>query len=133
MTKVVTVLIAALCMAAGCNGQSSTAQVDTSAARGAAADQPKTDGISPSRHAEGVKETCPPPFVPDEATAIRIAEAVWLPIYGKGIYYSRPFRPELVKDVWIVAGSLPKDSQGGVPIAKISRDDGRVLQVVHTQ
>jgi hypothetical protein len=71
--------------------------------------------------------------VREEATAIRIAEAVWLALYGKGIDDSRPFRAELVQDVWIVAGSLPKNSPGGVPIARIRRDNGQILQVTHTQ
>lgn len=29
-------------------------------------------------------------FVPNEQTAIRIAEAIWLPIYGEQIYESKP-------------------------------------------
>ena len=94
------------------------------------------DPLTPAQHAagtEGATETAPKPFVPDEATAIRIAEAVWLPIYGKGIYEQRPFRAQLVGNVWIVTGSLPPMTCGGVPIARISRDDGRILQVIHTQ
>jgi hypothetical protein len=31
-------------------------------------------------------------FVPDQATAVRIAEAVWIPIYGEGIVEQRPYR-----------------------------------------
>ena len=91
------------------------------------------DKLTPSQHAEGVTGTCEGPYVPDEATAVRIAEAVWLAFYGKEIYNSRPFRAELAQGVWIVSGSLPEGWQGGVPIARINRDDGRILQVIHTQ
>lgn len=31
-------------------------------------------------------------YVPNKETAIKIAEAIWLPIYGNKIYNSKPFR-----------------------------------------
>jgi hypothetical protein len=70
-------------------------------------------------------------FVPDAETAIRVAEAIWLPIYGKGIYQRKPFVAHLNGDVWVVEGSLPKGVLGGVPLAEISKSDGRVLRVTH--
>ena len=70
--------------------------------------------------------------MPNAATAQRIAEAVWLPIYGKKIYLSWPFTAVLVGDsVWQVAGTLPKGYDGGVPYAEIRKRDGRVLAVSH--
>src|SRR5712671_5102270 len=72
-------------------------------------------------------------FVPDQITALKIAEAVWLPIYGAEIYNKRPFTAKLKGDVWIVEGTLPKDMVGGVPLAEISRVDGRVIRVSHGQ
>ena len=43
--------------------------------------------------------------VPDNETAIRIAEAIWIPIYGDEIYERKPFIAELIGDsVWAVAG-----------------------------
>jgi len=63
--------------------------------------------------------------VPNEKTAIRIAEAVWLPIYGDSIYRSKPFKANLVDDsIWVVEGSLPKGSIGGTPYAEIRKSDG---------
>lgn len=51
--------------------------------------------------------------VPNEETAMRIAEAVWLPIYGSLIYGSRPFKARLVDDsIWVVEGTLPEGSVG---------------------
>jgi len=70
-------------------------------------------------------------FVPDEKTAIRIAEAVWLPIYGKHIYNERPFRARLVGDIWHVTGYLPPNLLGGVAEVEISKADGKILRVSH--
>lgn len=47
-------------------------------------------------------------FVPDSATAVRIAVAVWTPIYGEQhIMSEQPFVATLSKGVWTVQGSLP--------------------------
>lgn len=73
-------------------------------------------------------------YVPDEITAIRIAEAVWLPIYGDAIYKNRPFFARLVDDkVWIVEGTLESGMLGGVPYAEIQKKDGKILIVTHSQ
>lgn len=70
--------------------------------------------------------------MPNEATAIRIAEAVWLSIYGKSIDEKKPFTAELPGDtLWAVAGSLPANTLGGVPYIEIMKKDGRVLTVGH--
>ena len=71
-------------------------------------------------------------FVPDEKTAIKIAEAVWIPIYGEHqIQSEKPFVASLKNGVWTVEGSLPKGWDGGVAIAEISKRDGRILRVSH--
>ena len=70
-------------------------------------------------------------FVPDENTAIKIAEAVWLPIYGDSIYNKKPFVASLKDGVWVVQGSLSKHLLGGVPVAEISKENGAVLRVSH--
>ena len=71
-------------------------------------------------------------FVPDEKTAIKIAEAVWVPIYGEQqIQSEKPFVASLKNGVWTVEGSLPKSWVGGVAIAEISKRDGRILRVSH--
>jgi hypothetical protein len=71
-------------------------------------------------------------FVPDEKTAMRIAEAVWSPIYGEEkIQSEKPFVASLKSGVWTVQGSLPKGWVGGVAIAEISKSDGRILRVSH--
>jgi len=63
--------------------------------------------------------------VPDENTAKRIAEAVWIAQYGADIVASQaPFKAELNFNVWIVTGSPSSES----PLfAWILQTDGRVL------
>jgi hypothetical protein len=71
-------------------------------------------------------------YVPDAATAITIAVAVWEPIYGKErIADQAPYTANLIDGVWVVSGSLPTGTIGGVAVAEISRQDGRVLGVSH--
>ncbi len=80
------------------------------------------------------KHTYMPPagYVPDEATAIKIAVAVWEPIYGaEHIAAEKPYHATLHNGVWIVTGSLPKQMLGGVAIAEITKQDGRIIRVSH--
>ena len=71
-------------------------------------------------------------YVPNAETAIRIALAVWEPIYGKKqIDSEKPYRATLKSGVWIVEGSLPPGWLGGVAIAEISASDGTILRVSH--
>ena len=79
----------------------------------------------------------PEGYVPDSATAARIAEAVWIPIYGeRQIREQRPYVARLHGEVWTVLGSFPPLPpgelwQGGVAEAEISKRDGRILRVSH--
>ena len=75
-------------------------------------------------------------FVPTAEVAIRIAVAVWEPIYGQdNIERQKPYTAKLVNGVWRVEGYLPPapDRLGGVALAEISQTDGRVLRVSHGQ
>ena len=74
-------------------------------------------------------------FVPDALTAGRIAEAVWIPIYGEArIAAEKPFAVVLKGEVWTVTGkALPPGTVGGVAEADISKRDGRILRVIHGQ
>lgn len=66
----------------------------------------------------------------NEDCAIKIAEAIWLPIYGSIIYSSKPFKATLQDSVWIVEGTVNAQF-GGAPFIKINRRDGRILEVTH--
>ena len=74
-------------------------------------------------------------YVPDAKTAIRIAVAVWEPIYGEQVIAGeKPYDARLdTNGVWIVRGSLPENTPGGVAVAEIAKDDGRILRVSHTK
>jgi len=73
-------------------------------------------------------------LVSTEETAIRIAVAVWEPIYGKDVIAKqKPYIARKIKRVWLVTGTLPKGAIGGVAEAEISELDGRILRVTHTQ
>jgi hypothetical protein len=86
-----------------------------------AAQQPSTLGYTP-----------PNGFVPDSITAVRVAEAVWFPIYGEQhILSEQPFVATLSGGVWTVTGTLPKGMVGGTAVAKIAKRDGRILFVMH--
>lgn len=75
----------------------------------------------------------PKGFVPDEQTAVRIAEAVLSPIYGADqIAREKPFTAVLKGEVWTVEGHLPaSQNRGGVALVEISKVDGRILRVTH--
>ena len=80
-------------------------------------------------------------FVPNEVTAIRIAKAVLMPIYGEeNIKRERPFNARLIhgkggpsSDTWFVNGYLPPHMMGGVAEISISKDTGCILSVSHGQ
>ena len=71
-------------------------------------------------------------YVPDEATAIKIALAVWAPIYGAAkIAGEKPYHAVLHRGVWTVTGSLLPQMKGGVALAQISKEDGRIIRISH--
>src|ERR1700712_1423926 len=90
--------------------------------------------VAMSCNAEPDRYAPPDGYVPDAATAIKIAVAVWEPIYGREhIERMKPFEAKLHDGVWTVTGSLPDDPNlnGGVPEADIAKKDGRILRVIH--
>jgi hypothetical protein len=71
-------------------------------------------------------------YVPNETTAIRVAEAILLPIYGeKQINSEAPLTAKLGRDVWHVTGTLPAGREGGVAEVDISKETGEILRVTH--
>jgi hypothetical protein len=78
-------------------------------------------------------------FVPDAQTAISVARAVLIPIYGAvWIKNQEPLVAEERTDRWIVRGTLcpnqPANScQRGVAEIEIAKSDGRILRVIHSQ
>lgn len=77
-------------------------------------------------------------YVPDAATAVKIAEAVLVPVYGEEkIISERPFKATLKGNVWTVTGSLYCGDgklglcPGGAATVKLSKDDARVFFMIH--
>ncbi len=76
-------------------------------------------------------------FVPNAETAVRVAEAVLIPVYGeKQILSERPFKATLKRDVWRVDGTLhcggpDVECAGGTAEVRISKSSGQILQMAH--
>jgi hypothetical protein len=77
-------------------------------------------------------------YVPDEETAKKIAEAIWIPIYGEAdILKERPYKVKLVNDIWIVEGLIPEpyrydpEVRGGGAYIEIRKKDCKILKVTH--
>jgi hypothetical protein len=76
-------------------------------------------------------------LVPDEQTAIKIAEAVLFPIYGeKTIRDEKPYVVRHADGKWTIDGSMPVSRPdnpvvGGTFHIVISQKDARVLEIGH--
>jgi hypothetical protein len=80
-------------------------------------------------------------YVPDSKTAVKIAEAVLIPVYGeKQVESERPFSAKLNGEVWTVTGTLrcpdgkggtTTSCDGGVAEVRIAKDDARILFMIH--
>jgi hypothetical protein len=67
--------------------------------------------------------------VPDEVTALRVAEAVLIGAYGEhAVAQQQPLTANLFQEVWWINGSPPPHSFGrGKMHVEISSRDGRIL------
>lgn len=76
-----------------------------------------------------------PGYVPDSATAVRVAEAISMSMYGKALIQQElPLTARLKGEVWVVTGQLPNGAtRGGVAVVELARHTGRVLRVTHGQ
>lgn len=77
-------------------------------------------------------------FVPNAETAVKVAEAVLIPVYSERLVLSeRPFKAKLEGDVWTVQGTLhcgaaqETDCRGGTAEVKISKASGEILHMIH--
>jgi len=73
-------------------------------------------------------------FVPDEETAVKIAEAVLLPRYGERIYDDKPFAAYLIFDsIWVVMSEYDGTCCGSSPHVEIKKSTGEILLVKYTK
>lgn len=74
-------------------------------------------------------------FVPNSDTAVKIAEAVLIPVYGEAtIKRERPLTATRKGNVWTVAGTLncgAPQCLGGTAVVKISKTSGEILFMTH--
>jgi len=71
-------------------------------------------------------------YVPDRATAIRIAVAVLIPIYGPAIEKKEaPWNAELKGDIWTVVGAFHGKGVGGEAIVQLRKSNGTVTFITH--
>lgn len=71
-------------------------------------------------------------IVPDEETAIKIAEAVITARFGEAtLSRYRPYKARLENDIWFVGGTSSDGATrgGGFPLVDISKIDGRIVQI----
>src|SRR5262245_8603242 len=74
----------------------------------------------------------PDGFVPDATTAIAIAEAVLIPIYGRAeVEAERPFSASLKGGDWTVLGHQEANQTGGAALVVIDKSSGRIVRVSH--
>ena len=77
-------------------------------------------------------------IIPNAETAIAVARAILIPIYGADtVRGEEPLVAEQKPDRWIVRGSLncggAPTCVGGTAEIEIAKNDGRVLRVTHYQ
>ena len=71
-------------------------------------------------------------LVPDEHTAVAIAEAILFPIYGeKNIRDQRPYVIKHTEGKWTIEGTLPAGMVGGTFHIIIRQRDAQVLEIGH--
>jgi hypothetical protein len=75
----------------------------------------------------------PDGFVPNKNTAVKIAEAVWLPVYGRKILSQKPYRAKLTDEgIWIVSGTLKGIfTLGGTAYIEIDKQTGTIIKMIH--
>jgi hypothetical protein len=74
-------------------------------------------------------------FVPNAETAVKIGEAVLIPVYGEAtINHERPFKATRQGDVWRVTGTVncgAPQCMGGTAVVRISKASGEILFMGH--
>ncbi len=72
--------------------------------------------------------------VPDEETAVAVAEESLLQLYGQEhVRKFQPYHAKLDDGVWTTYGTLKPGSRGGTPQLRMSKEDGRILEIWHSQ
>ncbi|HEX3505944.1 MAG TPA: NTF2 fold immunity protein [Xanthobacteraceae bacterium] len=74
----------------------------------------------------------PEGFVPDADTARKISEVVLIRLVGEAqVEREKPLTVSLEDGVWIVKGTMPPNTLGGIAEVHISKKDGTILFLSH--
>ena|ERR1700744_4566088 len=69
-------------------------------------------------------------YVPNEETAIKVAEAIWFPILGDLLKQEKPFTAHLSGNIWLVKGTAPDSSFGGPITIEIRKSDCKIISLM---
>lgn len=72
-------------------------------------------------------------LVSKDSIAVKIAEAVCIPLYGEDIISQKPYQVRSESDKWIVEGSRQKNEVGGTFHVEIEKKCGTILKVTHSK
>lgn len=73
-------------------------------------------------------------LVPDAETAIAIATAVLIPIYGeRQVKFESPFTASLEGSTWLVVGHVPEGWLGSAAAVELSKENGRIIRILHVR
>ena len=71
----------------------------------------------------------------DEASAVKIAEVIFVKVYGERVLAERPWKVKLEKDdsIFFIEGTFnaPKGARGGVGEIRIKRSNAEVVSILH--
>ena len=72
-------------------------------------------------------------YLPDEKTAIQVAKAILISVYGEvTVKNEEPFTASLEGNIWTVKGAVRPYPSGNAEV-KLSKTDGAVLFLTHSQ
>ena len=76
----------------------------------------------------------PKPLLASKALAIATMEPLLYSRYGQAqIRQQRPYETYLINGFWFIAGTLPKDRDGGTFEVIVEAQNGRVWQMTHSK
>ncbi len=71
-------------------------------------------------------------LISNGSTAIKVAESILFGIYGEdNIVRQRPYETYLIKNYWVITGTLPKGWAGGTFLIIINSINGQVIKLTH--
>lgn len=67
----------------------------------------------------------------DKENAVKITEIKLCHIYGKQVLKERPWNVKELEKSFLISGTLPPNTLGGVALIEISKVNGQVIRFIH--